>query len=196
MVKKVCAFLVLVTLQTCWICTAYAADKSVINDDTNHLKIFTPYHTIKNVFADTSEQYSIIAKNVGIKARNKSTECKLTDDEVNLIAGVVHAESKGEPFEGKIGVASVILNRLYNPQFPKSVKEIIYQNNAFSCVKNGNIDNKPDNEAYEAVMAAIKGNDPTKNAVFFYNPRTASSSWMQAAPKNESITIGRHIFFK
>lgn len=196
MVKKICTFLVLVALQACWMSTAYAGT-SVINDDSNHLKIFTPYHTIKNVFADDGEQYSIIAKVINIKAQNQSTVCKLTDDEVNLIAGVVHAESKGEPFEGKIGVASVILNRLHNPQFPKSVKEIIYQSNAFSCVKDGNLTiNKPDSEAYEAVIAALGGNDPTEDAVFFYNPRTASSRWMKAAPKNESVTIGSHIFFK
>ena len=44
---------------------------------------------------------------------------------------VVYAESKGEPFDGKIAVASVILNRTTDSQFPDTIHGVITQKNAF-----------------------------------------------------------------
>lgn len=112
------------------------------------------------------------------------------------MAQIVHAESKGEPFEGKVAVASVILNRLGYPEFPKSVKGVIMQKNAFSCVRNGTINAVPDENSYRAVLEALKGNDPTEKAVFFYNPKIATSKWMKNVSKKSIIRIGNHVFFK
>ena len=112
------------------------------------------------------------------------------------MAQIVHAESKGEPFEGKVAVASVILNRLGYPEFPKSIKGVVMQKNAFSCVKNGSIDVIPDQSSYYAVIEALKGKDPTEKAVFFYNPKTATSNWMKNVSKRSVIKIGNHVFFK
>lgn len=120
----------------------------------------------------------------------------VSDKEVYLMAQIVHAESRGEPFEGKIAVASVILNRLSYPEFPKSIEEVIMQKNAFSCVTNGKIDVIPDENSYNAVLEAIKGTDPTGKAVFFYNPRTATSKWMKNISKKSIKKIGNHVFFK
>jgi N-acetylmuramoyl-L-alanine amidase len=120
----------------------------------------------------------------------------LTESDINLMAQVVYAESKGEPYEGKVAVASVILNRVLSPGFPNSVKEVIYQPNAFSCIVNGEISVIPTEECYNAVYEAIKGNDPTNEALFFYNPETATCSWMASIEKSDSRSIGRHLFFK
>jgi N-acetylmuramoyl-L-alanine amidase len=120
----------------------------------------------------------------------------LTEDDVNLMSQIVYAESKGEPYEGKIAVASVILNRVLSPGFPNSVKEVIFQPNAFSCIVNGQISVTPTEECYNAVYEAIKGNDPTNEALFFYNPSIATCSWMQDVEKADSKAIGQHLFFK
>ncbi len=95
------------------------------------------------------------------------------------MAKVVYAESNGEPFEGQVAVASVILNRLTYPRFPKTVEGVVKQSGAFSCVRNGNIDVVPSQSNYKAVSQALKGQDPTNKAVFFYNPRIATSTWMK-----------------
>jgi N-acetylmuramoyl-L-alanine amidase len=126
---------------------------------------------------------------------SQSSELYVTDDEVYLMAQTVFAESRSESFEGKVAVASVVLNRMKSPDFPHTVQGVIFQKGAFSCVKNGRIDVIPDASCYEAVRAALKGNDPTSKAVFYYNPRTATSSWMKNIPKNSPKVIGNHVFF-
>ncbi|VYU17627.1 cell wall hydrolase [Clostridium tertium] len=119
----------------------------------------------------------------------------LTEEDLKLMAEIVYAESKGEPYEGKVAVASVILNRVLSPGFPNTIQEVILQPNAFSCVVNGEINVTPTEECYSAVYDAIKGNDPTNEALFFYNPSIATCSWMQDVQKTNSKTIGQHLFF-
>lgn len=119
----------------------------------------------------------------------------ISNDDISLMSQIVHAESRGEPYDGKVAVASVILNRLVSPDFPNSVAGVIKQKNAFSCVKNGKIHITPDNESYRAVLDALKGKDPTSKAVFFYNPQIATCSWMKNINKKNPKSIGNHVFF-
>ena len=120
----------------------------------------------------------------------------LTKEDLDLMAKIVYAESKGEPYEGKVAVASVILNRVLSPGFPSSISEVVFQPNAFSCVVDGQISVTPTEECYNAVYDAIEGNDPTNEALFFYNPAIATCSWMQDVEKADSKAIGQHLFFK
>lgn len=119
----------------------------------------------------------------------------VTDKDIHLMAKVVHAESAGEPYEGKVAVASVILNRLKDPSFPKSVEGVIKQPRAFSCVINGDVKATPDEHSYKAVIDALNGKDPTNKALFFYNPKIATSTWMKTVQKNNIKSIGNHVFF-
>ena len=75
----------------------------------------------------------------------------LTQSDIYLMSQVVYAESKGEPYEGKVGVASVILNRALNKGFPDTIQGVIFQPKAFSCIVNGNIDVNPTQECFDAV---------------------------------------------
>lgn len=127
-------------------------------------------------------------------ANNKSIV--LSKDDISLMAQIVYAESKGEPYDGKVGVASVILNRVMDPTFPNSVSDVVYQPRAFSCVVNGRISVTPTQECYDAVYDAISGVDPTNDALFFYNPSIATCSWMHNVQKENSKEIGNHLFFK
>lgn len=119
----------------------------------------------------------------------------ITNKDVDLMAKVVYAESCSEPYEGKVAVASVILNRLQNPGFPKSITDVIKQRYAFSCVKDGEITVTPTKECYSAVYDALSGKDPTSKAIYFYNPQLSTSSWMNNIKKNNVKTIGKHVFF-
>ncbi|GIM29941.1 hypothetical protein CPJCM30710_26070 [Clostridium polyendosporum] len=120
----------------------------------------------------------------------------ITKDDLYLMSQVVFAESHGEPYEGKVAVASVILNRVVSATFPNSIEGVIKQKNAFSCIKNGNISVVPDSDSYLAVIDAVRGKDPTDNALFFYNPQTATCSWMKQVQKKNIKPIGRHVFFQ
>jgi N-acetylmuramoyl-L-alanine amidase len=122
-------------------------------------------------------------------------EVYITDDDIYLMAQIVYAESRSEPYNGKVAVASVILNRLESPGFPKTIEQVIKQKAAFSCLRNGEIDVVPDKMSYQAVLDALKGKDPTNNAVFFYNPKIATSAWMKQVTKKNIKPIGNHVFF-
>ena len=119
----------------------------------------------------------------------------ISDNDIYLMAQVVFAESRSEPYEGKVAVASVILNRAKSPGFPKTIQGVIKQKNAFSCVKNGSITIVPDESSTNAVIDALKGSDPTNSSLFFYNPRIATSKWMKNIQKSNVKEIGNHTFF-
>lgn len=119
----------------------------------------------------------------------------ITENDVYLMAQIVYAESRSEPYDGKVAVASVILNRLKNPSFPKTIENVVKQKGAFSCVRNGSIDVIPDKISYDAVLDALKGKDPTNKAEFFYNPKIAKSPWMKKVSKKNVTPIGNHVFF-
>ena len=120
----------------------------------------------------------------------------ITGEDIDLMAKLVSAESIGEPYTGKIAVASVVLNRTIDPHFPNTIQEVIFQKNAFSCVKNGKINANANQDCYNAVYDAIKGADPTNDALFFYNPTIATCNWMKETQKINQTTIGHHTFFK
>lgn len=119
----------------------------------------------------------------------------LTEPDIYLMSQIVYAESKGEPFDGKVAVASVILNRVLDPKFPNNVEEVIFQPYAFSCVVNGSISVEPSDDCVAAVYEAISGTDPTGEALFFYNPEISTCSWMDSVEKYNTIPIGQHLFF-
>ncbi|WP_304458135.1 spore cortex-lytic enzyme [Alicyclobacillus sendaiensis] len=116
----------------------------------------------------------------------------LSASDLNLMAHVVYGEARGEPFEGQVAVAAVILNRLHDPKFPKSIPAIVYQPGAFDCVNDGQINLQPNREAMQAVIDAVNGWDPTHGALYYFNPAKTSNAWMWAQP--ELVTIGHHIF--
>ena len=127
--------------------------------------------------------------------QSSDSTISLTKEDIYLMSQVVYAESKGEPFDGKIAVASVILNRTTDSQFPDTIQGVITQKNAFSCVRNGKIDVVPDDDSYNAVLKAIEGYDPTEEALYFYNPKIATCSWMKGVEKTGEKSIGQHVFF-
>ncbi len=157
---------------------------------------FSP-HVVKAEIAPRIEATDLYKEKIAsVEVFDQSpSELYVTDDEVYLMAQTVFAESRSESFQGKVAVASVILNRVKNPNFPHSIEGVIKQKNAFSCVKDGRIYVIPDESCYAAVLSALKGNDPTSEAVFYYNPKTATSVWMKNISKKNATTIGNHVFF-
>ena len=110
-----------------------------------------------------------------------------------LMARLVHAEARGEPYEGQVAVAAVLINRIENSDFPNTIFEAVYQPMQFEPVDNGSINLIPNSKAYEAVFAALSGQDPTQGALFFWNPdKVSKTSWVWT--RKITSRIGRHVF--
>nr|WP_263325139.1 cell wall hydrolase [Neobacillus sp. Marseille-Q6967] len=121
-----------------------------------------------------------------------------TPAEKDLMARLVHAEAIGEPYSGKVAVATVILNRVKSPDFPNTVREVIYQisngHYAFTPVQNGQINQPADAASKRAVNEAIALMGKGNGSLFFYNPKTSTSSWIFSRPV--TVRIGNHVFAK
>ncbi|WP_052342804.1 cell wall hydrolase [Bacillus sp. EB01] len=135
---------------------------------------------------------NIVQKDTPIKNQPKEDGPQLTKEEKELLARLVHAEAKGEPFKGKVAVAEVVLNRVEDGQFPDTVKEVIYQKRQFDPVANGEINKPAGNEAKEAVEEALAPDEKVTEALFFYNPEIATDTWIRTRPVIEKI--GEHNF--
>lgn len=117
---------------------------------------------------------------------------KVSQEELDLLARVIYAEARGEDLQGQIAVAAVVLNRLKDPHFPKTIREVIYQPHAFTAVTDKQIHLDPNDQAYRAAAAALAGTDPTGGALYYYNPRTATDKWIKSRPVVKQI--GNHTF--
>lgn len=117
-----------------------------------------------------------------------------SQNDIQLMANAVYGESRGEPYTGQVAVASVILNRVNSSTFPNTVSGVIFEPGAFTAVADGQIWLTPNENAKKAVVDAINGWDPTGEALYYFNPDTATSSWIWGRPQIKRI--GKHIFCK
>lgn len=114
--------------------------------------------------------------------------------DLQLMARAINGEARGEPYEGQVAVAAVVLNRVKNSNFPNTIAGVIYQRGAFDVVSDGQINLTPNATAKKAARDALNGWDPSYGAIYYFNPRTATSSWIWSRP--HIITIGNHRFCK
>lgn len=117
---------------------------------------------------------------------------KATQAEIDLLARVIYAEARGENFEGQVAVGAVVLNRLEDSNFPKTIKGVIYQPGAFTAVIDKQIHLTPNEEAYRAAETALAGEDPTGGALYYFNPKTATDRWIKSRAVLKQI--GNHTF--
>jgi len=178
---------------------------------TSHTKAAANTHNVHS-----GETYWSIASKYGVsvsslkKVNNKTNDLlypgenlllpsnSISDADKELLARLVQAEAKGEPYAGKVAVATVVLNRIDSPDFPNTVKEVIYQkvsgHYAFSPVQNGAINQAADKASRQAVNEALAFRGQGNGSLYFFNPKTAKSKWILTRPV--TITIGNHRFAK
>ena len=131
---------------------------------------------------------------MGIYSSSNTSTSTNSSSDLNLLARLVYAEARGEPYTGQVAVASVVLNRVKNPSFPNTVAGVIYQSGAFSVVSDGQINLTPNQTARKAAQDAINGWDPSYGSIYYFNPNTATSSWIWSRPL--TVVIGNHRFCK
>ncbi|MDR7079218.1 N-acetylmuramoyl-L-alanine amidase [Neobacillus niacini] len=122
----------------------------------------------------------------------------ISNVEKDLFARLVEAEAKGESYEGKVAVATVVLNRVDSPEFPNSItgviNEVVGKAYAFSPVQNGEINKPASDEAIKAVEEALTRQDRLNDSIYFYNPEIATDTWITT--REVVKTIGNHVFAK
>jgi len=121
-------------------------------------------------------------------------ESRAAKDNLQLLAQVVCGEARGEPYEGKVAVAAVILNRTLDNRFPDSVAGVVYQTHAFESVSNGEIYKNTTEECFKAARAALAGWDPSNGSLYFFAPAKTSNAFIWS--REQVRTIGKHIFAK
>ena len=134
----------------------------------------------------------LTASKMGLRVKGGSSSGSYNNNDLYLLAKLVHSEARGESYTGQVAVAAVVLNRVDDSRFPNTIAGVIYQPWAFTAINDGQFNLEPNQTAYQAAKDAMNGWDPTYGAVYYYNPRTATSSWIRST---KTVTvIGQHVF--
>lgn len=115
-----------------------------------------------------------------------------TEANVYLLARIISAEARGEPYTGQVAVGAVVLNRVEHPSFPDTLSGVIYQNGAFTAITDGQFNEPIADSAYRAARDALNGWDPTGGCIYYYNPDKTSNKFIWSRPV--MLTIGAHRF--
>ncbi len=115
-----------------------------------------------------------------------------SSSDYDLLARIISAEARGEPYMGQVAVGAVVLNRIEHPSFPDTLSGVVYQKGAFSCLYDGQFWEPIEDSAYKAATDALNGLDPSGGAIYYYNPVKSTNKWIFSRP---IITvIGAHRF--
>lgn len=142
--------------------------------------------------ADAADDYTTLAAAVAAQP------LAVDDEELNCLAAGVYHESKGEPLEGQLAVAKVILNRTLSGRFPRSVCGVLKQRGQFSFVRGGSIPQPPASaKAWKTALAvakvarADKWDSKVSQALYFHAAHV-SPGWRRARVGS----VGNHIFYR
>ncbi|MED3936630.1 cell wall hydrolase [Priestia megaterium] len=153
----------------------------------------------KVLAAETTEPSTAAPAKPEAKPAEQATPAvSISASEKDLLARLVEAEAKGESYEGKVGVATVVLNRVDSPKFPDTVtgviKQVVGKAYAFSPVQNGSINKPASEDSKKAVEQALTRKDRLDDSIYFYNPKTATDNWIRSRAVIK--TIDHHVFAK
>ncbi len=123
---------------------------------------------------------------------NTSSGATSRSNDIALLARLISAEARGEPYTGQVAVGAVVLNRTKHPSFPHSISGVIYQKGAFTCLQDGEFYKPVADSAQKAARDALNGWDPSGGAIYYFNPSTATNAWIWSRPL--IVTIGKHRF--
>lgn len=140
---------------------------------------------------------------LAFEVTTKENIVKLSEEDYEVLLRIVEAEAGGEDTEGKMLVAGVVLNRVASPDFPNTVKEVVFQRTKktvqFSPVYSGRYDKVKISEGtIDAVDRVLGGEDISEGALFFAARRYADPGKMRWFDEKLDylFTHGGHEFFK
>jgi len=118
-----------------------------------------------------------------------------TAEELDLLARLIMAETEGQPYEAKVAVGAVVMNRVKSGLFAPTISGVINQNIngyfQFTPVENGWIKRAANEECFKAAREALSGVDNTNGALFYYDDST-TNQWILSKPV--AVKYGRMIY--
>lgn len=168
--------------------------KVVVNEPQQEVKAVTnePKPEVKTAVNEPKKEVKALINEPPEHKHPHEKETKM-DDDTYLLAQIINAEAKGEPYNGKVAVGNVVLNRVNSPDFPDTIKEVIFERGQFYPVTSGSIYNKPSEESIKAAKDVMNGKQiVSKQALYFYNPDTSTSDWIFS--RKTIMDIGNHRF--
>ncbi len=144
-----------------------------------------------------NKHFSIIINNDNISLSPKKINYIYSYDHIYWLSRIISAESRGEPMEGQIAVGNIILNRVNSPSFPNTIYKVIFDKNyavQYEPTINGTIYDEPVKTSIIAAKLALNGFNVIENCTYFFNPKTATSTWIK---ENKTFykSIGNHDFY-
>lgn len=120
-------------------------------------------------------------------------------DDIYWLARIIEAEAGGEPYNGKVAVGNVVLNRVASKSFPNTIYNVIFEYYGnipqFSPVADGTIYNTPSQQSIQAAKDAVNGVRPVGDSTYFFNPSKAAGTWI-VRNKTYVMRIGGHVFYR
>jgi spore germination cell wall hydrolase CwlJ-like protein len=122
------------------------------------------------------------------------------DEEMNCIATAVYFESRGEPFDGQLAVAEVVINRARSGRYPSTYCGVVKQPAQFSFVRHGQfpqVDTSSPSWSYAQSIARIAVNRIAAKLpqdVLWYHADYVAPNWGRRLSRVEKI--GAHIFYR
>lgn len=108
-----------------------------------------------------------------------------TQEELELLARLVTAETESEPYSAQVAVAAVVVNRVKSDIFPNTITSVIYQKSdgyyQFTPVENGWINKPTTTQARNAALEALNGSDPSNGALYYFDD-SATNKWLWSKP--------------
>ncbi len=117
-----------------------------------------------------------------------------SDADYQLLARIISAESRGEPYIGQVAVGAVIMNRVDHASFPDTIAGVVYQPGAFTAVTDGQINEPVQSSCFRAAKEVLNGSDPSGGALYYYNPQRTTNQWIRS--RLVIKVIGIHNFCK
>lgn len=173
----------------------FSEAKTFIEDGVMYIpiRLLTSATASKIEWSET-EQKVIVTSGDGTL---ESGETYYNQDDLYWLSRIIHAESRGEPFEGKIAVGCVIMNRIESEGFPNTVYDVIFDTKhgvQFTPAASGTVYNDPEPESIIAAKICLEGYTLSKTIKYFINEKLATTTWVTTSRPHE-ISIGNHDFY-
>ncbi|PZN12640.1 MAG: cell wall hydrolase [Bacillota bacterium] len=172
-----------------------ARDRSRERDGEGARKAAARQAALRKAQAD-QERKRTTRKRTARVASRKEGAATVSLADVELLARVIKIEAGGEPYEGKVAVGAVIVNRVRSPRFPNSLRAVIYSPGQFPGVTEMIDEVRPGSSDLRAAKEALAGRDPSNGALYFYNPRIHRCDGEGDFLCSLKVTarIGNHVF--
>ena len=152
------------------------------------------YTAVLSYTNNPNSEHSFVAENGKLKENNKET--KISENDLYWMSRIIYAEAVGQPFDGKIAVGNVVMNRVRSKEYPDNVYDVIFDKKygtQFSPTENGSIYNEPDSECIEAARKVLEGYSLDDRIIYFVNHDLSESTWFYT--RTFAFKIGDHSFY-